>query len=365
MTVPDSSSGEAVRFEGVCKSYGDVDALSDFDLTVHPGELVTLLGPSGSGKTTALNVLAGFTKASAGRVFVGDREVQALPPEKRGVGMVFQSYSLFPHLNVFDNIAFPLKLRGVSRKETEQRVEEGLEMIQMLDLARRMPAELSGGQKQRVAFARAVIFRPPVLLMDEPLAALDQKLREIMQAEIRAFHQRLGCTIVFVTHDQNEALALSDRIAVMGDGKLAQIDTPTRIYDAPKSRYVAEFIGKTNLLNAQPSGSDLGIPALGIALAQGELTQSLRGAAGQTLSLRPERIFRTQGRETAAHPTFTATVKEALFLGDTVQYSLSLSNGDILMASERRESDAALVARETELQFGFYPVDLIPIPDTP
>lgn len=364
MPFTDASSGESVRFEGVGKSYGDVDALVDFDLAVNPGELVTLLGPSGSGKTTALNVLAGFTQATRGRVLIGDREVQGLPPEKRDVGMVFQSYSLFPHLNVFDNIAFPLKLRGVSRKEIAERVEDGLDMIQMGDLGQRMPAELSGGQKQRVAFARAVIFRPPVLLMDEPLAALDLKLRESMQAEIRAYHQRLGCTIVFVTHDQNEALALSDRIAVMGDGKLAQIDTPQAIYDAPQSRYVAEFIGKTNLLEATVAGSDLAIPALELTLPVADLpADSAKRDGPITLSLRPERIFRVCQGDAEAYPNFDARVEDALFMGDMVQYRLRLPGAQTLIVTERRDTGGARPKRGATVRLGFLPRDLTPIPE--
>ncbi|MEY8838423.1 ABC transporter ATP-binding protein, partial [Cribrihabitans sp. XS_ASV171] len=216
-------AGGEISFRKVCKRYGAVEALADFSLEIGAGEFMTFLGPSGSGKSTALNALAGFSDVTEGDILIDGKSVLDLPPEKRNVGMVFQGYSLFPHMTVAENVAFPLKLRRHGRAEIARKVEEVLGMVQLGDLAGRMPSELSGGQRQRVAFARAVVFEPPVLLMDEPLGALDLKLRQSMQVEIKKYHAQLGCTIVFVTHDQGEALALSDRIAVLSDGRIAQV----------------------------------------------------------------------------------------------------------------------------------------------
>jgi putative spermidine/putrescine transport system ATP-binding protein len=216
-------TGARILFSSIRKVYRRDVALSSFSLAVEAGEFVTLLGPSGSGKTTALNILAGFTAASGGTLEVDGKSILDLPPEKREIGMVFQGYSLFPHMTVAQNVAFPLALRRVAKSEIARRVGEALEMVRLGSFGARMPNELSGGQRQRVAFARAVVFRPRVLLMDEPLGALDLKLREAMQLEIKRYHAELGCTVIFVTHDQGEALALSDRIAVMTDGEIAQV----------------------------------------------------------------------------------------------------------------------------------------------
>ncbi|SLN75681.1 ABC transporter ATP-binding protein [Oceanibacterium hippocampi] len=349
-------SGAAVSFRGVSKRYGPVDALADFDLEVKPGEFMTFLGPSGSGKTTALNVLAGFTHATAGEVMIDGRSVGGLPPEQRNVGMVFQSYSLFPHMNVFENVAFPLRLRGVAKAEVARRVGESLDMVRLADLGGRMPKELSGGQRQRVAFARAVVFEPPVLLMDEPLGALDLKLRQAMQLEIKRYHAQLGCTIVFVTHDQGEALALSDRIAVMGEGRIAQVDTPDRIYDYPKSRYVAEFIGKTNILTLEPGNAGaVRIVELGCDVpAQGALAEA------RMISVRPEKIERAAGRREGLID-FTARIDEVLFLGDLVHYSAVLPGGGALLFQEHRGPGATVLARGDTIELGFLLSDALPV----
>ena len=238
-----------VRFVGVEKSYGDQPAVRGVDLIVQPGEFVTLLGPSGCGKTTCLRMVAGFVAPSRGRIIMGGRDITALPPYRRNTGMVFQSYALFPHKTVAENIAFGLRVRRLARAEREQRIAEALRLVHLEQFSSRYPAQLSGGQRQRVALARAIVIRPDVLLLDEPLAALDLKLREELQVEIKRVQSALKITTLFVTHDQGEALNMSDRVAVMHDGRIIQIDTPESLYERPNSRYVANFVGRTNLLD--------------------------------------------------------------------------------------------------------------------
>jgi putative spermidine/putrescine transport system ATP-binding protein len=237
-----------VVLEQVRKTYGAVVAVRDVDLRVAPGEFVTLLGPSGCGKTTCLRMVAGFVEPSEGRILLDGQDVTRVPPYRRNTGMVFQSYALFPHRTVAANIAFGLQMRGVARSDADQRTKEALRLVRMDALAERYPAELSGGQKQRVALARAVVIRPQVLLLDEPLGALDLKLREELQVEIKRVQSTLGITTLFVTHDQGEALGMSDRVAVMRDGEIVQIDAPSALYERPNCTYVANFVGRTNLI---------------------------------------------------------------------------------------------------------------------
>jgi putative spermidine/putrescine transport system ATP-binding protein len=243
-----------IRFEGVSKSYGDTIALNGFDLDVGNGELLALLGPSGCGKTTALRLLAGFLRPSAGRIFFDDRDVSLLPPHKRNAGMVFQDYALFPHLTVEDNIAFGLHERGQKGVTAKRRAAELLDLVRLAGMEGRYPDELSGGQQQRVALARALAFRPSVLLMDEPFGALDLKLREAMQAELVQIQDRLAITTIFVTHDQVEAMAVADRIAVMSGGRIAQLGTPQDVYERPQNAFVARFVGRINLFDARVTG---------------------------------------------------------------------------------------------------------------
>lgn len=347
-------AGASISFHNVRKHFGPVAALEAFDLQVKAGEFMTFLGPSGSGKTTALNVLAGFTEATSGDVLIGDKSVINLPPEKRNVGMVFQNYALFPHLNVFENVAFPLKLRGVKGVELRRKVEEALGMVQLSDFAGRQPKELSGGQRQRVAFARAVVFEPPVLLMDEPLGALDLKLRQSMQMEIKRYHNQLGCTIIFVTHDQGEALALSDRIAVMDRGRISQVDRADSIYDRPANRYVAEFIGRTNIFTLEdtPSG---GLRIIG---SDTEFATILKGwAAGTTLSVRPEKIQRRDIGGSGGH--LDARIDEVLFQGDLVHYTAQTSDGLKISFQELRSPGIELLQVGRSVVLGFSPADAL------
>jgi len=241
----------SVELRGLQKLFGDFEAIRDLDIKIGEGEFFTILGPSGCGKTTCLRIIAGFISPTKGNVLLGGKDVTAQPPYRRNVGMVFQSYALFPHLTAARNIAFGLEARRISKRELEQRVDEALSLVQLDALRNRFPHELSGGQKQRVALARAVAIRPEVLLLDEPLSALDLQLRHELRVGIKRIHNRLGLTTLLVTHDQGEALSMSDRIAVMSAGQMLQVDTPSRIYRHPRTRAVADFIGKINLLECE------------------------------------------------------------------------------------------------------------------
>ena len=334
------SEGRApVRFQNVSRRFGSVAALDDFSLDIAAGEFVTLLGPSGSGKTTALNILAGFDRATSGEVFIDERAVGPLPPEKRNVGMVFQSFALFPHMSVFENVAFPLRMRKVSGREVKARVGRALEMVQLAGYGERRPAALSGGQRQRVALARAVVAEPPVLLMDESLSALDLKLREELQEEIRRLHRELGTTVVFVTHDQGEALSLSDRIALMNKGRICQLDAPGALYDRPASRFVADFIGRTNI-----------VPADGLLATAGDGVVAV--------SLRPEKLTRAPG---ASHRSFDALVQDVAFRGATTELRLRAGDGLVLRMSEPRAGALPPPALGETIRVGFAPEDATPL----
>ena len=275
-----------ISVKGITKTYGRFHALDSVDLEVRSGEFLTLLGPSGSGKTTLLMVLAGFTRPDSGSVLFGDREVVRLAPHKRDVGMVFQSYALFPHMDVAGNIGFPLRLRGVAKGEIAGRVERALETVKLGGYGARRIDQLSGGQRQRVALARAIVFEPRILLMDEPLSALDKQLREHMQVELRQLHEKLGMTTVYVTHDQREALTMSDRIAVIDKGRIMQLDTPRRIYERPSCRFVAEFVGESAFLPVRV--------AAGVAMLDGtplKLGEPVGASDGDMfLMVRPEKL---------------------------------------------------------------------------
>ena len=243
--------GAPITLENLSKYYGTVGANRDVNLDISPGEFLTLLGPSGSGKTTALMMIAGFVIPTSGDIRVNGQSIVQVPVHKRNIGMVFQNYALFPHLNVARNVSFPLEMRNTPKAEIEKRVDAALDLVRLGGFRDRRPKQLSGGQQQRVALARALIFEPTVLLLDEPLGALDAKLREEMKIEIKQLHQKIGATILFVTHDQEEALTLSDRIAVFNDGEIVQLGTPDQLYHQPANRFVADFIGETNLLSGK------------------------------------------------------------------------------------------------------------------
>lgn len=311
----ENSTALPISIQGLTKKYGELYALDSVDLQIKRGEFLTLLGPSGSGKTTLLMAIAGFNRPDAGSIRFGDREVILTPPHKRDVGMVFQSYALFPHMSVADNIAFPLKLRGIASKESEERVTEALETVQLSGLGERGIDQLSGGQRQRVALARAFVFRPRILLMDEPLSALDKKLRERMQIELKHLHRKLGVTTVYVTHDQREALTMSDRIAVINQGRLAQVDTPEAIYNNPSNVFVADFIGESTMLPL--SADDTGR----LYFKSHRITDDPVDAnpSGWSLVIRPERLNILKGAKSDPANTivFESTVLESVFQGET------------------------------------------------
>jgi len=327
-----------ITIRGVTKTYGKVFALDNVELDIHSGEFLTLLGPSGSGKTTLLMVLAGFTRPDSGSVSFGDQEVVRMPPHKRDVGMVFQNYALFPHMNVAANIGFPLKLRGIAKDEIRSQVEDALGVVQLEGYGDRGVEQLSGGQMQRVALARAIVFKPRILLMDEPLSALDKKLRERMQIELRHLHEQLGMTTVYVTHDQREALTMSDRIAVINHGRLMQLDKPRAIYDHPANPFVANFIGESTLL---PVEQHNGVATFdGVPLKLSQQDQSV----GPLLMLRPERlVFMFEGDDPDFN-CFNGTVTEVVYQGESFLVYVRLSGGEevaVRSVSQHRSLEAA------------------------
>ena len=305
-----------VRIEHVFKRFGDVTAVSDFDLTVKDGEFVSLLGPSGCGKTTSLRMIAGFERATEGEIYIGDHCVSShikntfVPPEKRDIGMVFQSYAVWPHMTVTENVAYPLKIQKVPKEERAARVAEMLKLVHLDEYGSRYPHQLSGGQQQRVALARALVMRPGLLLLDEPLSNLDAKLRESMRFEISSIQKELGITVIYVTHDQSEAMTMSDRVVVMSRGVIQQIGTPYEIYRNPANNMVADFIGLVNFVEGEVQGDRVYISGTGVSFPN---TSGITGSA--TIAVRPENITmsRTSG-------TIEGTLVHRFYLGDAVDY---------------------------------------------
>lgn len=326
-----SARGQTVRFAGVSRSFGPVRALMTTDVDIAAGEFLTLLGPSGSGKTTLLNIAAGYLQPDAGRVLIGGRDVTDLPPRRRNIGMVFQNYALFPHLSVWENVAYGLRARGVAAAEIERRVETALDLVQLAGYGARAIRQLSGGQQQRVALARALVIEPDVLLMDEPLGALDRQLRQQVQLEIRRLHRAHGRTTIYVTHDQEEALVMSDRIAIMREGRIAQIGGGEELYLRPRHAFVAGFLGESNLLRGTVTATREGRAAISVP----GLDQAIEGAAVEGLAvgapaaalIRPEcvRLANTAGAR------LTGQLIERVYLGELVALRLRLPNGLILL----------------------------------
>jgi putative spermidine/putrescine transport system ATP-binding protein len=323
-----------VEFVGVDKSYdGETLVVRGLDLAVRRGEFLTLLGPSGSGKTTCLMMLAGFEAPTAGEIRLAGRSLARLPPHKRNIGMVFQNYALFPHMSVAENLAFPLRARRMGRAEIARRVERVLEMVRLAGLGGRRPAALSGGQQQRVAVARALVFEPELVLMDEPLGALDKQLREQMQLELKHLHRTVGVTFLYVTHDQAEALTMSDRIAVFEDGRIRQLDTPEGLYDRPQNSFVADFIGESNRLEGHVLGPAGGLCAVEACGGRRLLALPVCPAeAGQPtrLSVRPERISLAPLDGEAVN-RLPARVLETIYFGDHRRVRVALDGGGELV----------------------------------
>ena len=307
----------AVQFTDVSRLFGEVKAVDRVSIDIRDGEFFSMLGPSGSGKTTCLRLIAGFEQPSAGSIRIHGAEAAGLPPYRRDVNTVFQDYALFPHMNVRDNVAYGLKVKGVAKAERRSRAEDALAMVALAGFGERKPAQLSGGQRQRVALARALVNRPRVLLLDEPLGALDLKLREQMQSELKKLQRQLGITFVFVTHDQTEALSMSDRVAVFNKGRIEQCDSPRNLYMKPATAFVAEFVGTSNVL-------------------RGELAARLRGVPG-AFSIRPEHI-RLSPPEGGDQVQLEGTLQDIQYQGGTTRYELRLGSGQVLNVSQANQN---------------------------
>lgn len=322
--------GSSIAVREAVKNYGHFIAVDRISLDIEPGEFITLLGPSGSGKTTLLNLLAGFQKLDSGEILVDGKPIHHVPTHKRGFGMVFQSYALFPNMTVTQNVAFPLHMAGVDRATIDRRVAETLEIMRLSEHARKSPSQMSGGQQQRVAIARAIVMRPKVVLMDEPLSALDRRLRESIQIEIRDLHQTIGSTILFVTHDQGEALTMSDRIAVLDAGKIVQVGRPLELYRHPINRFVASFVGESNLIEAeivQKRGSTMTLKNRAGYVFNAESRDAI-DVGRATVLVRPERI--AVSNEATAN-SVPVTVTSAIFLGEILRIEARMEGGEALL----------------------------------
>ena len=341
----DASAASAIRLDGISRHFGETVAVDHIDLELAPGEFFTLLGPSGCGKTTTLRMVGGFELPSAGTVYLGGRDVTGLPPYKRDVNTVFQSYALFPHLTVFDNVAFGLRRRGrLDRAEIRRRVDDNLNLVGLAGLGKRRPTQISGGQAQRVALARALVNQPKVLLLDEPMGALDARIRKTMQVELKRIQREVGITFLYVTHDQAEAMAMSDRLAVMHSGRCEDLGPPARVYDQPGTRFVAEFLGSCNLF-------ELTVDAGAARLVDGTVVRMPPGSeprTGSTLGVRPEKLVVGAPGSGVGGPDVNrlpATVTTATYLGVSTEYELSTAWGGRLQAFvQNLDSDARLQA---------------------
>lgn len=351
-----------IELRSVTKRFGDFNAVKGVDLTVKTGEFLTLLGPSGCGKTTLLRLMAGFETPDEGSVWLGGEDITHVPPYRRPVNQVFQSYALFPHLTVKENIGFGLRMQRVARQEVATRVEEALEMVSLSGLQDRRPHQLSGGQRQRVALARAIICRPKVLLLDEPLSALDAKLRLAMQVELKRLQRRLGLTFVFVTHDQEEALTMSDRIAIVHQGRIEQMGTPTQIYHQPRTAFAADFVGVGNLLDAEViavDGEHARVRVTGGMEWLIDAEDLPRGAKHARVSVRPEKIFISK-QPLDAEAVFTARVEEEIFKGPMDELWLRTPQGVRLTALVANESAMLEAIHEgDEVYCGVHSEDVI------
>jgi spermidine/putrescine transport system ATP-binding protein len=335
-----------VEFRAVTKRFGTLTAVDSVNLKVHKGEFLSLLGPSGCGKTTSLRMIAGFEQPDEGEILIGGRDAVGAPPYKRDVNTVFQQYALFPHMSVIDNVSYGLKQRGVGKSERHAKAGQALELVQMTGREKHRPTMLSGGQQQRVALARALVMNPRVLLLDEPLGALDLKLRKEMQIELKRIQEQVGITFVYVTHDQGEALSMSDRVAVMSNGVIEQIDEPRAIYDRPLTPFVADFIGDMNFLagdvtEAADGGFAISAGPGVVVRARGQVARGTRVRVG----IRPERIAATAGDSPGTANSATAEVVTKMYLGDQIQIVARLAGvGDVVVREQRASADPALDA---------------------
>jgi iron(III) transport system ATP-binding protein len=340
----------AVECIGIGLAYGTNQVLKDITLAIEPGEFFALLGPSGSGKSTLLRLIAGFNQHNRGRLLVDGRDITGVPPHTRNIGMVFQSYALWPHLTVYDNVAFGLVERRIARDEIRRRVGEALDLVGLTEYAKRRPNQLSGGQQQRVALARTIVIEPQVLLLDEPLSNLDKKLREQMRLELKRLQRKLGITTIFVTHDQEEAMTTADRMAVLDAGVLQQVGTPHQLFDAPINRFVAEFVGSTNLLSGRSDS------VRGIFHAEGLGEIPVRGAEGTAISIRPHALTITATRD-GMRTWFTGEVEESEFLGEFTRYGVRV--GQVLLTADAPHLSATpIYGPGAKVQIGIDPGEI-------
>ncbi|EAR50322.1 polyamine ABC transporter, ATP-binding protein [Oceanicola granulosus HTCC2516] len=360
--MADTANGTAfVAFERVQKSYdGETLVVKDLNLSMPKGEFLTMLGPSGSGKTTCLMMLAGFETATHGEIKLDGKPINNIPPHKRGIGMVFQNYALFPHMTVAENLAFPLEVRGMGKSERESKIKRALDMVQMGDFAGRRPAQLSGGQQQRIALARALVFEPELVLMDEPLGALDKQLRETLQFEITHLAHRLGITVVYVTHDQTEALTMSDRVAVFDDGRIQQLAPPDQLYEAPENSFVAQFIGENNTLEGVVE--EIRGDHCVVKLDSGDIIDAKPVNVSEVgertkVSIRPERVeYNPERLQQGAH-TLKAEVLEFIYMGDIFRTRLRVAGNDDFVIKTRNAPDQVRLAPGDQIEIGWLPED--------
>jgi len=359
--VSEASGDGFVVFDKVQKSYdGETLVVKDLNLNIGRGEFLTMLGPSGSGKTTCLMMLAGFETATHGDILLGGKPINNIPPHKRGIGMVFQNYALFPHMTVAENLSFPLEVRNMDKSEREAKIKRALDMVQMGAFGGRRPAQLSGGQMQRVALARALVFEPELVLMDEPLGALDKQLREHMQFEITNLAHQLGITTVYVTHDQTEALTMSDRVAVFDDGRIQQLAPPDQLYEEPENSFVAQFIGENNTMEGtvQEINGDVAL----IKLDDGELIDakpvnvSKPGERTQ-VSIRPERVEYNKERLSPDAHTLKAEVLEFIYMGDIFRTRLKVAGKEDFVIKTRNAPDQRRLKPGEQIEIGWLPQD--------
>lgn len=361
--LSDKSSNTFVKFDHVQKSYdGETLVVKDLNLEIQKGEFLTMLGPSGSGKTTCLMMLAGFETATHGDIILDGTSINNIPPHKRGIGMVFQNYALFPHMTVAENLSFPLEVRKIGKSERESKVKRALDMVEMGDFCARRPTQLSGGQQQRIALARALVFEPSLVLMDEPLGALDKQLREKMQFEITNLAHSLGITVVYVTHDQTEALTMSDRVAVFNDGRIQQLASPDLLYEEPENSFVAQFIGENNTLEGTVKEIDSEKGQALVELDQGELIDckpvNVKSSGDRTrVSIRPERVEYNKSRLQKGAHTLKADVLEFIYMGDMFRTRLRVAGNDEFIIKTRNAPDQVRLQPGQQIEIGWMPQD--------
>jgi spermidine/putrescine transport system ATP-binding protein len=340
-------AGGQVRLVDLVKRFADVTAVDGVNLDMPPGEFFSLLGPSGCGKTTTLRLIAGFERPDEGQILLDGTDMVETPPHKRNVNTVFQNYALFPHLNVYDNVAFGLRYKDVSKQDARKKVMDSLALVRLEGLERRRPSQLSGGQQQRVALARALVLNPSVLLLDEPLGALDAKLRKALQIELKALQEEIGISFVYVTHDQEEALTMSDRLAVMSNGRVEQIGTPSEVYEEPQTAYVADFLGVSNLMEARAEGSD-GDGRCRVRLGEFELTagQGEGDARGEAkIVIRPERVRLEDAGGTGPN-RIPGMVERVVYVGSTMQVIVHLAPGGTLQVWVQNQGQGSLAYQQ-------------------